>query len=529
MSAKDQIKQIVDYFKREPQLKDKTDGMAEGLLLGAQLADDANELSKGTDASLKALQREYTENGNGAQTTAEITVARDGELVLDDRLKRDFGNVNAQLAQKASKDVVIYVSDYKNALNTWDEAITLALENLKQGTLKFPNEPITISNTVKIDPFNHLGKVIIDLNGSIIHYTGNNWAFKILSNAWKKGEDGWVKNNTIKLKNGVFLGNENALGAVRVENAINHSVEDCLANDFIKGAGFQLYLDYSTNKWQEENTFRDCWANKTKIGFQMFIDPTGLYEGIDPSLSANGISGNHNIWENCRFNAKVSNAIGFDMHGNMTRCLWDSCGGWLDEDGSTNTVMFSFDGWTSGAELRQPWIDFNRTENNCIVFGDGYNYSDLKNKLLISNANAASFLVNNKDIYKVGITQNTFSQPSIVYNESKIEGLFVDDFTKFMVKDGIATVYGTFNMAGEAGTLIKRSRDFGVNRFRKLLSFQITPYSASLEDYNRSDVNAYGLYSLQTDENGLIKGFTAFRRSTVNAGFAFIYKLEFLL
>lgn len=99
MSAKDQIKQIVDYFKREPQLKDKTDGMAEGLLLGAQLADDANELSKETDASFKALQREYTENGNGSQTAAEITVARDGELVLDDRLKRDFGNVNAQLAQ----------------------------------------------------------------------------------------------------------------------------------------------------------------------------------------------------------------------------------------------------------------------------------------------------------------------------------------------------------------------------------------------------------------------------------------------
>ena len=106
MSAKDQIKRIVDSFKREPQLKDKTDGMAEGLLLGAQLADDANELSKETDASFKALQREYTENGNGSQTTAEITVARDGELVLDDRLKRDFGNVNAQLAQKAGINYV---------------------------------------------------------------------------------------------------------------------------------------------------------------------------------------------------------------------------------------------------------------------------------------------------------------------------------------------------------------------------------------------------------------------------------------
>ena len=111
MSAKDQIKQIVDFFKKEPELKDKTDGMAEGLLLGAQLADDANELSKETDASFKALQREYTENGNGSQTTAEITVARDGELVLDDRLKRDFGNVNAQLAQTATKAEVAKKAD----------------------------------------------------------------------------------------------------------------------------------------------------------------------------------------------------------------------------------------------------------------------------------------------------------------------------------------------------------------------------------------------------------------------------------
>lgn len=99
MSAKDQIKQLVDYFKSEPRLEEKTDAMGDGLMLGANLADEANELSKETDASFKVLQREYTENGNGSQTTAEINVARDGELVLDDRLKRDFGNVNAQLAQ----------------------------------------------------------------------------------------------------------------------------------------------------------------------------------------------------------------------------------------------------------------------------------------------------------------------------------------------------------------------------------------------------------------------------------------------
>lgn len=99
MSAKDQIKQIVDFFKREPYLKDKTNGMADGLMLGASLADEANELSKTVGRDFKALQQEYTENGNGAQSTAELIAARDGELVVNDRLNRDFGKVNIDLAK----------------------------------------------------------------------------------------------------------------------------------------------------------------------------------------------------------------------------------------------------------------------------------------------------------------------------------------------------------------------------------------------------------------------------------------------
>lgn len=150
MSAKDQIKQIVDYFKREPQLKDKTDGMAEGLMLGAQLADDANELSKETDASFKALQREYTENGNGSQTTAEITVARDGELVLDDRLKRDFGNVNAQLAQIVNVKSFGAVGD---GITDDSVAIQAALDHIKEiggGILVFPYATYLAAKRLKI-------------------------------------------------------------------------------------------------------------------------------------------------------------------------------------------------------------------------------------------------------------------------------------------------------------------------------------------------------------------------------------------
>lgn len=116
MSTKEQIKRIVDLFKVEPNLKDKTDGMAEGLLLGGQLADESNERSKETENKLKQLQREYTENGNGSQTTAEISLARDGEQVLADRLKRDHDEVTAQLAQKVGTGTKAELEDLSGAV-----------------------------------------------------------------------------------------------------------------------------------------------------------------------------------------------------------------------------------------------------------------------------------------------------------------------------------------------------------------------------------------------------------------------------
>lgn len=103
MSAIEQINKIVEYFKKEPYLKDKTDAMGDGLELGAKLADEANERSIGTKNDVVALQQEYTENGNGSQTTAEITLSRDGEDTLRDRLDRDHQNVTAQLAQTESE------------------------------------------------------------------------------------------------------------------------------------------------------------------------------------------------------------------------------------------------------------------------------------------------------------------------------------------------------------------------------------------------------------------------------------------
>lgn len=103
MSAKDQIKQIVDYFKREPQLKDKTNGMAEGLLLGAQLADDANERSKDAKETTLAIQEKYKEQiltqDLNPNKDPELVDIRDGSTTAGERIRKFEQETNRQLAQ----------------------------------------------------------------------------------------------------------------------------------------------------------------------------------------------------------------------------------------------------------------------------------------------------------------------------------------------------------------------------------------------------------------------------------------------
>lgn len=101
MSAKDQIKQIVDYFKREPQLKDKTDGMAEGLLLGANLADEANERSKEATTTTKAIQDKYKEQilaqDLNPNKDPELVDLRNGYDTAGERIKKSFYDIAVQL------------------------------------------------------------------------------------------------------------------------------------------------------------------------------------------------------------------------------------------------------------------------------------------------------------------------------------------------------------------------------------------------------------------------------------------------
>lgn len=103
MSAKDQIKQIVDFFTKENYLKDKTNGMAEGLMLSASLADESNERSKEAAETTLAVQEKYREQilaqDLNPNKDPELVDIRDGSETAGERIRKLEQDTNRQLQQ----------------------------------------------------------------------------------------------------------------------------------------------------------------------------------------------------------------------------------------------------------------------------------------------------------------------------------------------------------------------------------------------------------------------------------------------
>lgn len=112
MSAKDQIKQLVDYFKKENYLKDKTNGMAEGLMLGANLADEANERSKNATETTLAVQEKYKEQilaqDLNPNKDPELVDLRNGNQTAGERVRK-FENETTAEFEKVAKSLDYYV------------------------------------------------------------------------------------------------------------------------------------------------------------------------------------------------------------------------------------------------------------------------------------------------------------------------------------------------------------------------------------------------------------------------------------
>lgn len=144
MSAKDQIKQLVDYFKREPYLKDKTDAMGDGLMLGASLADEANERSKEATATTKAIQDKYKEQilaqDLNPNKDPELVDLRGGKATAGERITEfeqettaQFQQTDAQLAEIVQDESIIVTVGANGNYSTINEALSF----LSRKTLKY--------------------------------------------------------------------------------------------------------------------------------------------------------------------------------------------------------------------------------------------------------------------------------------------------------------------------------------------------------------------------------------------------------
>lgn len=332
-------------------------------------------------------------NQNASNLASEITNRQNADTALSNNISAEAtARKNADNALNSRIDNITqtlpyyYVEDYKTDNNDYVDAIHAALSDMSMGgTLIMPKDcAITTNKTIDIDPFVFCSSgnqpLTFDFNGTYINYTGTNWAIKVRSNGWNRNNvsEGWKINAKVTLKNLVIEGNSSALGGIRVENGLYHTIQNVRLGMFTTGTGFQLYTGYFNGAmpWSEHVVFEDCYAHRCLYGYQSMQDTTGNYEGVDPTHSTSGVSINGCHWIRCLFNNNYSlmqNIVsrGFDIHGNASRCTFDSCGGWL---GYTNgSVMFYLDGWFDGATLISPFLDGARDYSNFIAIGSGYN------------------------------------------------------------------------------------------------------------------------------------------------------------
>ena len=152
MSAKETIKRIVDSFNSKPHLKDKTREMGEGLMLGASLADDANELSKDVQAQVDQLVVEGDSSVEAAQ--ARVDASGKAYTTLKKRLDEKEQETTAQFQQnqiEAYSDVddirVNFKRKYKAIGDGIFKTIHSALPEVTLEQVKALNPAATLENS----------------------------------------------------------------------------------------------------------------------------------------------------------------------------------------------------------------------------------------------------------------------------------------------------------------------------------------------------------------------------------------------
>lgn len=260
MSAKEQILQLVNRFKEKKYLKDKTDDMGNGLLLSANLADEANERSKEARNKTVEIDRKYKElilaNDLDPSKDPELVDIRNGYETAGERIE-DFEEKTG--IKFESTDVKI--GDVSNELKK-------AIPYLNNGKLMLPSDfpklPFTIYKKGYNEwehtatPYNQFDwsdavEVYIRTNGS----TGNglNGALPITMARFKSNFTSGVYGSSKKF----ILNITEFIYASNSDNS-NAFIIDLDADILIRASNAKNYTWFGRFKNSRINTFTSAWV-----------------------------------------------------------------------------------------------------------------------------------------------------------------------------------------------------------------------------------------------------------------------------
>lgn len=192
MSVKTQVLELVNKFKKENYLKDKTDAMGDGLLLGANLADEANERSKDAVDTTLAVQEKYKEqilvHDLDPNKDPELVDLRNGKQTAGERIT-EFENETTESIEKINLKTIVNLLDYEHLKIAvadgydWQHALQRAVDEAY--TVMIPEGTFLIGNTIRertnggarqiigFNQFNSILKAVASMTYKPILWLGN--------------------------------------------------------------------------------------------------------------------------------------------------------------------------------------------------------------------------------------------------------------------------------------------------------------------------------------------------------------------
>ena len=289
---------------------------------------------------------------------------------------REFNVLNHGAFGNGSSD------DYGGVVNA-----VAALYANKGGKLVFPFTPngYRLSSTVLITPTSYAngGSIEIDLCGNHITQTHNGWMFDIRENYFSLNNgnhEAGFKRIDFRGNGAYLIGTATALGPLRLCDNVRSRAGGYTAKGYTVGTGMRLHnteIAYdgiaSNDYWCEMNTFYDIHTIGTKVGIHLMAG--GGLDGLNALSDRYGLAS----FLGCKFTnivhqGDVDNAIGFDIEGSGNECIWESCGGFVNQNGTTGGKLFHFNGTQPGIFIG-PWSDVagNSSPLHDVVFGSSAN------------------------------------------------------------------------------------------------------------------------------------------------------------